>query len=318
MDVAFFEITEEKKKYLSERIVDCELFFYEKTIDEYELRDFEVISVRSFSKINSDVLDKLPSLKLILTRTTGFDHIDLEECDKRGIKVANVPAYGENTVAEHAMALLLSISRNIHKSYENVLVNKYPIIEGFDLQNKTLGVIGTGHIGQHMIRMAKGFEMNVKAFDIYHNDEIANRLGFEYVGLDELMKTSDIISLHCPYNLHTHHILNQEKLNMTKNGVVIINTARGALIDTKVLYELVKSNHILACGLDVIEEEDKILGCQDSEFNSLIEHENVLFTPHNGFNSKESIIRILDKTIENLQEFIDGKELSCQVLNQHH
>ncbi|MFA5386218.1 MAG: hydroxyacid dehydrogenase [Candidatus Paceibacterota bacterium] len=325
MNIAFFETEKWEKDYLSQRIKDYQLSFLEKplTIENVnEAQNAEIISVFIYSKIDKAVLDKLPNLKLIATQSTGFDHIDIEECKKRNIVVCNVPFYGENTVAEHTFALILSISRNIHKSYLRTTREDYTIegLKGFDLKGKTIGVIGTGHIGEHVIRIAKGFEMNVLAFDVKQNSELATKLGFQYVSLEDLLKQSDIITLHAPYNENTHHMINKENIGLIKPGAVLINTSRGGLVDTEALIEALDKKLLSGVGLDVLEgeeliKEEKQLLYDPKKINDLtqlvkdhilLSRDNVVFTPHIAFYSQEALERILDTTIENIKNFIAG------------
>jgi D-lactate dehydrogenase len=283
----------------------------------------EVLGVFVGSKVDKNVFDRLPKLKLIVTMSTGFDHIDLEEAKKRQIPVCNVPTYGENTVAEHAMALLLSLSRRIYPSVKRVKegVFNYDGLRGFDLKEKTLGVLGTGHIGAHLIRMAKGFEMNVIAFDAFPNPKLAKELDFEYLPLPKVLANSDILSLHLPLFKETTHIINKTNIKKMKKGAYIINTARGGLIDPEALVWGLETGLIAGAGLDVLEEEDglthpdHLVLREQSEADIrayamdtiLINHPNVLITPHNAFNSLEALKRIMDTTIENVLGFASGK-----------
>ncbi len=187
------------------------------------------VCVFIYSKVGRAELSKLAGLKLVATRSTGYDHIDLAACGEAGVRVCNVPYYGENTVAEHTFALLLSLSRKIHVSYERTRRADFSIegLRGFDLRGRTIGVVGTGHIGQHAIRMARGFEMEVIAHDAFPQAGLEERLGFRYVTLDELCARSDIVTLHVPYNKETHHMINAGRLAMMRKGAILLNTARG-------------------------------------------------------------------------------------------
>ncbi len=286
----------------------------------------EVLGVFVGSKVDKNVFDYLPKLKLIVTMSTGFDHIDLAEAKKRKIPVCNVPTYGENTVAEHAMALLLSLSRRIYPSVKRVKegVFNYDGLRGFDLKGKTLGVLGTGHIGAHLIRMAKGFEMNVVAFDAFPNPKLAKELDFEYLPLPKVLANSDILSLHLPLFKETTHIINKANIKKMKKGAYIINTARGGLIDPEALVWGLETGLIAGAGLDVLEEEDELAhpdhiilrNHSNEEMRAvlmdeiLIDHPNVIITPHNAFNSLEALKRIMDTTIENVQGFASGKTVN--------
>jgi D-lactate dehydrogenase len=268
-------------------------------------------------------LNNLPKLKLIATRSTGFDHIALDECQKRGISVANVPYYGENTVAEHTFALILSLSRNIHKSYTRTLRGNFSIegLKGFDLKGKTIGVIGAGRIGLNVIKIAKGFGMNVFAYDVKPNKFLSEILGFQYVGLERLLKKSDIITIHIPHSSKTHHIINKDNIHIIKRGAILINTSRGACIDTEALIEALDEKILSGIGLDVLEgeeliKEEKQLLYDDAKVSTLanlikghilLSRDNVVFTPHIAFYSQEALERILETTAENIKSFMEGK-----------
>src|SRR3989338_1335762 len=199
--IAFFELEPWEKEYFLKNLKSYKLQFIDKHLNEKninQITDVDAICIFIYSAVNRKILDKLPNLKLITTLSTGFDHIDLKECKKRKIAVCNVPHYGENTVAEHTFALILNLTRMIHKAYERTVRGDFSIdgLRGIDLQEKVLGVVGSGSIGQHVIRIAKGFEMKVVAFDVKRNLKLAKKLGFSYVSFDELLKNSDIITLH--------------------------------------------------------------------------------------------------------------------------
>ena len=290
-------------------------------------KDCEVVSVFINSKVDKVVLDVLPKLRLITTRSTGFDHIHKEECKARGILIANVPYYGENTVAEHAFALILALSRNVHKSYIRTLRNDFSIdgLKGFDLNGKTLGVIGTGRIGMHVIRIAKGFGMHVLAFDAHQDVFLSEILHFNYVDMDTLLAQSDIISLHLPYTDSTHHLINDDTIQKMKPGVLLINTARGGLIDNNALIQALDQNIVAGAGLDVLEgeewiREEKQLLRHTEESSArleellknhlLLSQDNVVFTPHIAFYSQEALERILHSTFASIDSFERGNLLN--------
>lgn len=326
MKIAFFDVKPWEKDYLSEKLKRHGLKFFEEPLDEKnieKIKNCEIVSIFIYSKITADVIKKLPKLKLVATRSTGFDHIDVEECKKREITVTHVPFYGENTVAEHTFGLILALSRNIHKSYVRTLRDDFSIedLTGFDLKNKTIGIIGGGNIGMHVARIAKGFQMNILVYDIQKKRNLARSIGFKYVELDYLLKNSDIISLHVPYNKFTHHLINKEKLNLVKRGTILINTARGGIVDTNALLFALDKGILGGVGLDVIEGEDLIkeekqLLYEEGNIEKwreivrnhrIFRMDNVVFTPHNAFNSKEALMRILDTTAENIESFIKHK-----------
>ena len=291
-----------------------------------EFKDATIISTFIYSRITERVLEHLPNLQLIATRSTGFDHIDIEACKKRGIHVANVPTYGENTVAEHTFALILSLSRKIYQAYRQVKELNFDFhgLRGFDLKGKTIGIVGCGHIGQHVARIARGFDMRVLVYDLHRDPRLAKKLGFTYAAsLRSLLSRSDIITLHAPYNKHTHHLLNRDTMAHIKKGALLINTARGGLVDTDALIWALDKKILAGAGLDVLEEEYAIKEERELlsrhlakkhnlktilENHILIVRDNVLVTPHIAFNSEEAVKRILDTTVENINAFRAGKK----------
>ncbi|MFT4305237.1 MAG: NAD(P)-dependent oxidoreductase [Candidatus Woesearchaeota archaeon] len=322
MKIAFFEIKEWEKEFLNEEFKDDELHYFENSINEencHEYKDFDVISVFIYSKVTKNVLDNLHNLKMVAARSTGFDHIDLNETKNRNIIVSNVPTYGENTVAEHTFALILNLARNVHKSYLRTTRDDFSIdgLEGFDLKDKTIGIIGTGNIGLHVIKIAKGFGMKVIAFDPMQKDFISEVLDFKYVDFDTLLNQSDIISIHAPLNDKTRHMINKDNIHKIKKGAILINTSRGGLVDTYALMDALDQKIISGAGLDVIEGEELIKEEKQLLYNNLdcekmktiltdhliFKRENVVFTPHNAFNSREANKRILNTSIKNIKQF---------------
>ncbi|MFX0068713.1 MAG: NAD(P)-dependent oxidoreductase, partial [Candidatus Hodarchaeota archaeon] len=263
MKIAFFETEEWEEKYIRDNLPGHEMVFYPEALDAEnadKVRDFESVSVFVFSKLDEATLSKLPNLKFITTRSTGFDHIDLSECEKRNIPISNVPFYGDNTVAEHAFALLLTLVRKMHR----VRMTEHKTfamegLKGMDLNGKTFGVVGAGRIGLYAAKFARGFGMDVLAYDIIFNDFAREVLGYKYVSLEELLKNSDVISIHAPYNKYTHHMINKDNIRLIKRGAILINTSRGGLIDTDALKMALDEGIISAAGLDVLEGEDLII-----------------------------------------------------------
>lgn len=334
MKIAFFEIEIWEEGYLKNQLKDSEVsFFTEKlSMDNVGLaKDCQIIAIFTDSKIQKELLDKLPALKMIAARSTGFDHIDLKECQQKNIIVSNVPSYGENTVAEHAFALILDLSRKIHQSIEQTKRGDFSLdgLRGFDLAGKTLGIVGMGHIGQHVARIANGFEVKVLGFDIFQDKKLAKQLGFTYASLEDLLKNADIITLHTPYNQHTHHLLNADNMPLIKKGAYLINTARGGLVQTSALLEALKNGTLAGAGLDVLEEENVIkeeVSLLSKLFSKnhnlavvaqdhvLMKMDNVIITPHNAFNSKEALERILETTTLNIQAFLKNKPINTVVV----
>lgn len=306
MFIAHFSATERDQNFLSTSLNrHTNLFFKDNDIagNLDKIREVEVLSVFIYDQVTEDVIANLPNLKIIVTRSTGFDHINLEACKQKNIKVYNVPFYGENTVAEHAFALLLSISKNIYRQVARTRKNvfEYKDLLGFDLAKKTLGIIGTGHIGIHAIKIAKGFGMDVIAFDVVQNKFLEELLDFKYVSKEVLFAQSDIISLHAPYNKNTHHMLNKEAFEQMKDGVTIINTSRGGLIHNQSLIEALDNGKVGNAGLDVLEGEELLLGDdKNTSLVDLITRDNVIFTPHTAFYTKDAEEKILQTTVDNI------------------
>jgi D-lactate dehydrogenase len=325
MRVAFFEVKDWERAYLTERLPRDTAHFEGGTLAApgAGILDIDALSVFIHSQVTPEVLEGLPNLKFIATRSTGFDHIDLDACLKRGIVVSNVPSYGENTVAEHTMALLLMMARKVHQSVLQVRSGHVDLAEltGFDLQGKTIGVIGAGHIGLHVIRIARGFGMRVLAYDVRSEPFLADLLGFAYVSMDQLLSESDIVTLHCPLTEKTHHMVGRGQFARMKRGALLINTSRGGLVDTDALVGALESGRLGGAGLDVLEGEELIKEEQqllqqpvDVERlrtavrnRVLLSREDVVFTPHNAFNSREALVRILDVTVANLEAFRAGQ-----------
>jgi D-lactate dehydrogenase len=328
MRIAFFEVEDWEEEYLKKRLNGQLVKFSKEKLNlenALRIRDSEVVSVFIYSKINDQVIREMPNLKLITTRSTGFDHINLEACKKQGITVCNVPSYGENTVAEHTFALILSISRRMCMTcsrFERVFSMEG--LMGFDLKGKTIGVIGTGQIGLHVVRIAKGFGMNVLAYDVHQTMILSEVLGFEYASLEDLLSKSDIITLHVPYNERTHHLLNKDTFKLVKKGAILINTARGGIVDTLALIEALDNKTLAGAGLDVIEGEDLIKEEKELLYDPkkldvladlvkdhiLLSKDNVVFTPHIAFYSKEALERILDTTVQNIDAFVSGHPMN--------
>jgi D-lactate dehydrogenase len=326
MKIVFLELRDWEEKFLRERVDGRnEVVVFREVLEEKHLAqiaDAEVISPFIYSKLTAEKLAQLQKLRLIATRSTGLDHIDMAECARRGITVCNVPFYGENTVAEHTFALILALSRKVHEAFVRVRAGNFSLdgLRGFDLKDKTIGVVGAGHIGLHVIRIARGFGMNVLAFDVRRDHFLAEVLGFEYADLDTLLGRSDIITLHAPYNKHTHHLINRDNIGRIKPGAILINTARGALVDTDALLTALEKKILAGAGLDVLEgeetvyEESALLGDsvnperlrQAIQNHVILKHPNVVFTPHNAFNSQEALERILQTTADNIVAFAAG------------
>lgn len=330
MRIAYFSGESWEKDYIKTALsgTKLDIDLYEGSIQENPEAggdDIEALSVFVKSTVGKEELDRFPNLKFITTRSTGFDHIDLEETQARGITVSNVPTYGENTVAEFAFALILALARKTYEAYDRIARTgsfSQEGLRGFDLNGKTIGVIGCGNIGRHAIRMAKGFGMHVVAFDVHKDEAFAQEMDFSYVELDELLGQSDIITLHVPYNEHTHHMINTENIKNIKEGAYLINTSRGAVVETGAIIQGLEDGILAGAGLDVLEEEgdmgeemDIVYGGHPEQEHMqtllanhyLIDHPRVIITPHNAFNTHEALERILDTTAENIKGFAEGE-----------
>ncbi|MFZ5391298.1 MAG: NAD(P)-dependent oxidoreductase, partial [Patescibacteria group bacterium] len=303
--IAFTDCEGWEKDYLNNRLPGQEFILLDHSLsaaDYSDLAKVEILAPFVCSAIDKEVIQALPNLKFVATRSTGFDHIDLPAAFTRGIKVSSVPYYGENTVAEHTWALILALSRKIFQSYEHTEKGNFSTqgLRGFDLKDKTLGLIGCGHIGSHVAKIGNGFGMKVLVYDVKPNDALAKEFGFTYVSLDALLKEADVISLHTPYNEKTHHLLNRDNMKLIKRGAVLVNTARGGLVDTAALVESLEKGVLSGAGLDVLEEEIYLKDhglkvspefCINHDFktillnNKLIARNDVIITPHNAFNS---------------------------------
>lgn len=324
--IAFFEIEDWEKEFFKQNLKNHDLIFFdgELTEDSVKLvKDVEIICVFIGSEINKKILGKFKNLKGVITMSTGYDHVDLKSCYKNKICVSNTPYYGENTVAEHTFALLLSLSRKIVDSVEKTKKRDFSIdgLRGFDLKGKTLGVVGTGNIGEHVIKIAKGFEMNVIAFSKKNKPKLAKKYGFSYVkNFNQILKNSDIITFHVPLNKKTYHMINKKNINKIKKESIIINTSRGEVIENGALIEALNKKIISGVGLDVLEDEQIIKEEKESlskkfsreeffnvlENNVLLNYDNVIITPHNAFNTKEALMRIMHTTLENINGIISG------------
>ncbi len=328
MKLAFFDLEPWEKEYFQNEIKDNELVFFDGALDENTpgLDTFNVVITFIHTQFNKELLDKMPNLKFITTMSTGFDHIDTDECKNRNILISNVPTYGETIVAEHTFALLLAISRRLPESIERVKEGNFMPsgLTGFELRGKTIGVIGVGSIGTNVIRIARGFGMNAIVYKRTPDYALEKELGCKFVELPVLYQQSDIISLHIPYTKETHHYIGEEQFNMMKDGVVIINTARGALIDSMALLKALDAGKVKAAGLDVLEEEplleeekdllslsfekDKLMTILEDHM--LVKHPKVIVTPHNAFNSNEALHKIVETTHQNLTGFMSNMPLN--------
>jgi D-lactate dehydrogenase len=288
-----------------------------------EASDAQVIAMHVTSPVTAEVLKLMPNVKHVACRSMGFDHVDLAYAKAHNISVSFVPGYGEDTVAEYAFMLLLAVSRRLMLAAHSVQAGKLVVekLTGHDLHGKTLGIIGTGKIGRRAAAIGRGFGMKVIAYDLYPNNAVAREIGYEYISLLEVLAQSDAISLHAPNTPETRHMIDAAALKSMKPGVLIINTARGQLVDTPALTQALQSGHIGGAGLDVLEGEELLVGesalvdkqdltseaKQKLGIDVLTRMPNVLITGHNAYNSVEALGRIRDTTIANVLAWHSGK-----------
>lgn len=260
-------------------------------------------------------------IRIIALRCAGFNNVDLKAAKEKNIKIVRVPAYSPQAVAEHAVALILTLNRNTHKAYNRVKNNNFSLekLTGFNLYQKTVGVIGTGKIGQAFCEIMNGFGCNIIAFDIVQSQELISK-GIMYKSLDEIFQLSDIISIHCPLNAATQYLINSSALAKMKDGVMLINTSRGAVIDTQAAIDGLKTKKLGYLGIDVYEKESPLFFkdlsetiIEDDVFTQLLTFPNVLVTGHQGFLTKEALDEIAKTTLNNLSDFENGLELKNEV-----
>lgn len=271
--------------------------------------------------VNAAVCKQLAEkgVKVVALRCAGFNNVDLDAAKQYGLRICRVPAYSPEAVAEHAVAMILTLNRKTHKAYNRVREQNFSLngLLGFNLHGKTIGVIGTGNIGKAFCRIMLGFGCRVLAFDIIANKEM-EATGVEYYPLIEVLK-ADIISIHCPLNEQTRHLVNNETLGMMKPGVMLINTSRGALVDTKAIIEALKSGQVGYLGIDVYEQEEHLFFrdlsgeiIKDDEIQRLMSFPNVLITAHQAFFTDEALGQIADRTLNSIQELVKTGKLTAQ------
>lgn len=286
-------------------------------------KDFEIVCAFANDTIDKATVDIMAEngVKLLAMRCAGFNNISLADIKNR-FKVVRVPAYSPHSIAEYTMGLILSLNRKIHKAYARTREGNFSIdgFIGYDLYQKTVGIIGAGKIAQILIKILKGFGTKVIAYDPYPNYKVAEELGFEFVDLDTLYKEANIISLNCPLTPETKYMINRRSIEKMKPGVMIVNTGRGALIDSADLVEGLKEKKIGAAGLDVYEEEENYFFedkstqvIEDDILGRLLSFHNVLITSHQAYFTEEAVEAITKTTLQNIQDFLDGKELINEV-----
>jgi D-lactate dehydrogenase len=329
MKIAFFDTHGFERPVFAEENDD---FGHEITHFEVRLSEqtaslaagFPVVCAFVNDRLGASVLEKLASggTRLIALRCAGFNNVDLEAAAKWGIRVARVPEYSPHAVAEHAVALILSLDRKIHRAHARVREGNFSLegLVGFDLHGKTVGVVGTGRIGAVFAKIMLGFGCRVLAYDRAQNEELAGLPGLRYVELPELLRESQIISLHVPLTPSTRHLIDGHAIDRMRPGVMIINTGRGALIDTQALVRGLKSGRIGSAGLDVYEEEEGVFFedlsnqvLQDDTLARLLTFPNVLMTSHQAFLTTEALSNIARTTLKNVTDFQSRVPLENEV-----
>ncbi len=327
MRIAVFSTYQYDQTFLNAANTGHELSYFVIPLNEQtaELtKGFDAVCVFVNDKINAAVINilKTNGVQLIVLRCAGFNNVDIKAATAANIPVVRVPAYSPQAVAEHAMALILTLNRKTHKAYNRIREGNFSLekLMGFDLYNKQVAVIGTGKIGKAFCHIVKGFGCHIKAFDVYP-DASLKALGVVYDTLENTLQEADVISLHCPLTNDTRHIINQQTLNLLKDGAMLINTSRGGLVKTVDVIEALKSGRLGYLGLDVYEQEEKLFFhdhsediIQDDMITRLISFPNVLITAHQGFFTREAMTEIAHTTFANIDMFAQQKELVNRVV----
>lgn len=318
--IAFFATKEYDKKIFNKynKEYKYEITYFDSNLNKETAplaKGYDVICIFVNDIVDKETIEILKEngVKLIALRCAGFNNVALNSLNG-DIKVVRVPSYSPHAVAEHATALLLEINRKIYKAYQRTKKYNFTLdgLLGFDIYGKTVGVVGTGKIGKEFCKIMKGFGANIIAYDVYHDDEAAKEIGFKYVELDELLSKSDIISIHCPLTKENEKLINSTTIEKMKNGVIIINTSRGKLIDSNSLIEELEKGKIGGVGLDVFDEESEFfLNDMSREYKRnrnlslLLSMPNVIITSHQAFFTREALNKIAQDTCENIKEYFE-------------
>lgn len=332
-DILFFNIDfKVDKKLIKFNLDNYNVLFFEHNIDSVDFEDanldnVEIISVFTSSNLNEEILSKFVNLKCIILRSTGYNNVNITYCKEHGIKLYNIPSYGEKTVSEYAFGILLTLIRHINKSFidiKNCKISNDKYV-GFELYQKKLGIVGLGKIGKHLAKIANGFGMNIFAYDIKYDDSFISEYDITKTSLDDMLKTCEILILTLPLNEHSYHLIDKEKFNIMKDGMTLVNVSRGEIIVTEDLYNALLDKKIRYCALDVLECEQNIcprgynspIKCEDYECmkKTLINHkilnlDNVIVTSHIGYNTKEAIENIQNMTIANIHNFLSNSNIN--------
>ncbi len=308
MHLLFTEIEPSDQKVFQKAFEKHTVFFTIETSNSLNLsqyRNIEILSIFVHSTIDKEILQQLPNLKLIVTRSTGTDHIDIQATNEKLIEVRNMPTYASQAVAEYTFGLLLCLARKIHLAYCRLQVEhilSHHSLEGFELNGKTIGIIGFGNIGKIVGHIATGFGMHLLACDQKEDTEYASSIGCSYTTFQSILVKSDILTLHVPLTKHTYHLINQASIQSMKPGAYLINTARGAIIETNALLQALNTGHIAGAAIDVLEDEKDL----SPENRALIKHPNVIVSPHNAFNTHEARKKLIKETISIIKKWIQS------------
>lgn len=329
MKIAIYSTKSYDRKYIEliNAKYNFDLEFFDFMLNESTARlaeHCEVVCIFVNDNGSRKVLEKLAALgvKIVALRCAGFNNVDLKAAQELGIQVVRVPAYSPEAVAEHTIGLMMTLNRRIHRAYQRTREANFSLegLIGFNMHGRTVGVIGTGKIGIAVMRILKGFGMNILAYDPFKNP-VVEELGGQYVELDELYAKSHVITLHCPATPENYHLLNREAFAKMKDGVMIVNTSRGSLIDTQAAIDALKQRKIGALGMDVYENERDLFFedksnevIQDDIFRRLSSCHNVLLTGHQAFLTEEALTNIADVTLSNVYKLKSGKECENIVL----
>ena len=326
--IIFFDIKDYDREFFEKygKNYNYEMSFFKSRLsleNVHLTKGYDVVCAFTNDDIGKETIDAMAEngVRLLAMRCAGFNNVSLKDIHNR-FKVVRVPAYSPHAIAEYTVGLILAVNRKINKAYVRTREGNFSIngLMGVDLYGKTAGIIGTGKIGQILIKILKGFDMKVIAYDLFPNQKVAEELGFEYVSLDELYANSDIISLNCPLTKDTQYMINRRSMLKMKDGVILVNTGRGQLIDSADLVEALKDKKIGAVALDVYEEEENYFFedkstqvIEDDILGRLLSFYNVLITSHQAYFTKEAVEAITVTTLNNIKDFVEGKPLVNEV-----
>ena len=326
--IIFFDIKDYDREFFEKygKNYNFEMSFFKSklSLENVNLtKEYDVVCAFTNDDIGKETIDAMAEngVKLLAMRCAGFNNVSLKDIKER-FKVVRVPAYSPHAIAEYTVGLILAVNRKINKAYVRTREGNFSIngLMGVDLYGKTAGIIGTGKIGQILIKILRGFDMKVIAYDLFPNQKVAEELGFEYVSLDELYANSDIISLNCPLTKETQYMINRRSMLKMKDGVILVNTGRGQLIDSADLVEALKDKKVGAVALDVYEEEEDYFFedkstqvIEDDILGRLLSFYNVLITSHQAYFTKEAVEAITVTTLNNIKDFVEGKPLVNEV-----